>query len=144
MISIDTNVLLRYLLQDDTEQSNKANKLMENSGNVLVTDIVLAETIWTLKGKKYDLQKDDISLVVEQLFKEPNVSFEDGQCVWNALNLYRETPAVKVGGKKKDVDFADVLILEKSRYVSATINESFDGLYTFDVAAQQMKGTKKL
>lgn len=144
MISIDTNVLLRYLLQDDKEQSALANKLMESKRNVLIKNIVLTEMIWALKGKKYKLQKPELIFVVEQLFKEPGVIFEDGQTVWNALNHYRETPEVKVGVKKKNVDFADVLILEKSKYISARKHDSFDGLYTFDVAAQGLKGTKKM
>lgn len=144
MIAIDTNVLLRYLLQDDMEQSPLANKLLGSKKTVLITDVVLTETIWTLKGKKYRLKKEDILTVIEQIFKEPNLTFEDGQTVWRALNNYRSAQAVKVGTKKKDVDFADVLILEKSKYESDRKKESFDGLYTFDVAAQQIKGFKKL
>ncbi len=51
MIAVDTNVLLRYLLWDD-EQATKADKLINGSTHVLITDFVLAETLWTLKGKK--------------------------------------------------------------------------------------------
>jgi len=48
MISIDTNVLFRYLLQDDEAQSKKANKLFLGQDKILITDIVLAETMWTV------------------------------------------------------------------------------------------------
>lgn len=143
MIAIDTNVLLRYLLQDDVRQSSKANQLIEGNNNVLVTDIVLAETIWTLKGKKYSLSKEDFLLVVEQLFKEPNIVFEDGQTVWRALNDFRNSSLIKVGSKKKDVDFSDALILEKAKYDCSRKNQTFDGLFSFDVAAQQIDGIKK-
>jgi predicted nucleic-acid-binding protein len=57
VIAIDTNVLLRYLLEDDPVQSVKAAKLIGGSEVVLVTDVVLVETIWTLKGRKYQLGK---------------------------------------------------------------------------------------
>ena len=53
MIAIDTNVLLRYLLWDNKTQAAKADKLINGSTRVLISDVVLAETLWTLKGKKY-------------------------------------------------------------------------------------------
>jgi predicted nucleic-acid-binding protein len=140
VISIDTNVLLRYLLQDDKEQAALANKLIDGEKKVLVTDIVLTETIWTLKGKKYKLKKENILRIIEQLFKEPNLTFEDAQTVWRVLNIFRGAQTVKIEAKKKEVDFADVLILEKSKYVIARKQKSFDGLYSFDVAAQQITG----
>jgi len=143
MIAIDTNVLLRYLLQDEKKQSAKADKLINGSRKVLVTDVVLVETIWTLKGKKYKLSKDDLLLVIDGLFKEPNITFEDGQTVWRAYNAIRGSKPVKVGAKKKDADFADALILEKSKYVASNTGESFGGLYTFDAAAQQFDNVNK-
>jgi len=143
VIAIDTNVLLRYLLQDDEIQSKKATKLIAGGNKVLITDVVLTEAIWTLKGKKYKLSKEQLLLVVNQLFKEPNICFEDGQTIWRALNVYRQTQPVKVGSKKKDADFPDALILEKSKTVAVNENEIHEGLYTFDLAAQQIDGTKK-
>ena len=143
MIAIDTNVLLRYLLQDDKKQSAKADKLITGSKKVLVTDVVLVETIWTLKGKRYKLAKDDLLLVIDGLFKEPNITFEDGQTVWRAYNALRESTPVKVGTKKKDADFADVLILEKSKYAVTRKGRLFGGLYTFDTAAQQFDDVYK-
>lgn len=143
MIALDTNILLRYLLQDDNVQTSKANKLLSDTHKILVTDVVLSETIWTLKGKKYKLSKDDLLFVIDQLFKEPNLVFEDGQTVWRALNVFRITQPVKVGTKKKDADFADTLILEKAKYDTARKGDSFNGLYSFDVAAQQIKDIVK-
>lgn len=142
MISIDTNVLLRYLLQDNEEQASLANKLLGGKKKVLITDVVLTEMIWTLKGKKYKLNKKELLTIIEQLFKEPNITFEDGHTVWRSLNNLRGIQAVEIDHKKKDVDFADVLILEKSKYDCARKGEIFHGLYTFDVAAQQISGVK--
>ena len=50
MIAVDTNVLLRYILQDDVEQANKAASLIKKNSVVLITDVTLVETAWTLKG----------------------------------------------------------------------------------------------
>ncbi|PIE41509.1 MAG: PIN domain nuclease, partial [Gammaproteobacteria bacterium] len=64
MIAIDTNVLLRYLLQDDKAQAAKANLLIRDAEAILITDVVLTETIWTLKGKRYNLSKEQIIDVI--------------------------------------------------------------------------------
>ncbi|HHI92808.1 MAG TPA: PIN domain-containing protein [Gammaproteobacteria bacterium] len=138
MIAIDTNVLLRYLLDDDVEQSSKANHLIANKGKVLITDAVLVETIWTLRGKKYQLNKSALVNVVQALFQEPNIRFENGQVVWMALNDYINVKAVK----GKEADFADALIVNKARYISENQGYSFDGSYTFDRAAQKIPGAK--
>ena len=95
MIAIDTNVLLRYLLWDDNDEASKAERLINVSAPVLITDVVLAETIWTLQGKKYRLDKAAAVAVVNSLFAEPNIRFEDDQTVWRTLHDYRQ--AVVVG-----------------------------------------------
>ena len=57
MIAIDTNVLLRYLLDDDDKQSLISKVLINGEHKVLVTDVVLTETVWVLKGKRYQVSK---------------------------------------------------------------------------------------
>ena len=143
MIAIDTNILLRYLLQDDNKQAQKASSLIMGRERVLVTDIVLVETLWTLKGKKYNAGKEDLQRVVDNLFKEPNIEFEDSQTIWRALYQFRNSRAVRVGSRKKDVDFADILILEKSRFDCNQKSKAFKAMYSFDVAAQQIDGIEE-
>ncbi len=143
MIAIDTNVLLRYLLDDDKTQSRKAAAIILGNTPVLVTDVVLVETIWTLKGKRYNLDKNAIIEVIHSLFEEPNIVFESGQTVWRSVNDFKNAKTVKSGGKWKEADFSDALIVNKSRHVAGESSVSFDGVYTFDVAAQQIPGTKK-
>lgn len=138
MIAIDTNVLLRYLLDDDVEQSAKANHLITNKGRVLITDAVLVETIWTLRGKKYRLDKSAQVNVVQALFQEQNICFENGQVVWMALNDYRNAKGVN----GKEADFADALIVNKARYISESQGCSFEGVYTFDRTAQKIPGAR--
>lgn len=133
MIAIDTNVLLRYLLNDDAMQAGMAASLIKGSDIVLITDVVLVETLWTLSGKKYRLNKDQLAGVVHALFEEPNIRFEDGLTVWTALNDYR---------KSDRTDFADFLIINKARAVAKAEGDSFSGSYTFDKAAQKLKGAK--
>ncbi len=138
MIAIDTNVLLRYLLNDDKNQATSAEQLINGKDAVLVTDVVLVETIWTLKGKKYQLEKADLVTVIRALFKEPNIRFENGQVVWLALHDYRNAQAVN----GKMADFSDALIVNKSKFIASEKSVELNGVYTFDVAAQQLPGTK--
>ena len=141
MIAIDTNVLLRYLLRDNKMQAAKADKLINGSTPVLITDVVLAETLWTLKGNKYSLDKTAMIDVLHSLFKEPNICFEDGQTVWRALNDYRQAKPVGAGNKKKEADFSDALIVNKAKFYATEKGESLNGVYTFDRAAQLIPGT---
>ena len=141
MIAIDTNVLLRYLLQDDPKQSKRAAQLIFGSRKVLVLDIVLVETVWTLAGKKYGLSRDDSVKVINALFEEPNIVFENAQVVWRALSDYRNAKPVKVGGRNKVADFADTLIVSKARQYAKSLGSELAGVATFDQAAQTLEGT---
>lgn len=133
MIAVDTNVLLRYLLNDDAVQADMAASLIKGGDVVLITDVVLAETLWTLSGKKYRLNKDQLAGVVHALFEEPNVRFEDGSAVWMALSDYLESDGA---------DFADALIINKARAVAKAQGGPFSGSYTFDKAAQKLQGAR--
>ena len=144
MIAIDTNVLLRYLLDDDKAQSAKAQKLIRQHERILLTDAILVETIWTLTGKRYNLDKDDICQVVTHLFEEPALCFEDNQTVWRALCDFRNAKPVKVGRKRKAADFADAFIVNKSRWVAENAGHLFQGLYSFDAAAGKLSDVKAL
>lgn len=141
MIAIDTNVLLRYLLRDDKTQSRKAALLITGTMPVLVTDVVLVETIWVLAGKRYRLERDAVAGVISALFEEPNIVFEDGQTVWRALNDYKKARPVKVSGKKKSADFPDALIVNKAMRQAREWRKPLRGVYTFDVAAREIPGT---
>lgn len=140
MIAIDTNVLLRYLLEDEVVQSNKATKLITGTEKVLVTDVVLTETIWTLKGKRYMLSRVDIVDVIHALFAESNIEFEDNQAVWCALKDYVNAPLI---ARKKQADFQDALIVNKAKQYGRIHNIEVSPIYTFDKAALEIDGTKQ-
>ena len=131
MIAIDTNVLLRYLLRDDEAQAERAYGLIHGNATVLVTDVVLAETIWTLMGRKFRAGKSDVISVIEALLNEPGIRFEDDQVVWRALQSYRDT----------DAGFSDALIVYKALNVAAAGGEVLDTVHTFDQAARQLPHT---
>lgn len=137
MIAIDTNVLLRYLLADDTDQYRKAKILMTSQAPVLITDVVLIEAIWTLAGKRYNLDKLSICNVVRSLVGDSVFVFEDSQVVWSSLCDYQESK--KVRGKV--LDFADAFIVNKSYSVAEKMGLKLMDFYSFDKAVSQLRGT---
>lgn len=143
MIAIDTNVLLRYLLEDNEQQSEKAKGLINGQHKVLITDVVLCETIWVLKGKRYQLPKDSIVDLIHALFAETNIQFEDAQTVWCALKDYANAAPIKVKGKTKQADFPDTLIINKARRYGEVNNIDVSAFYTFDKAALEIDGAKE-
>lgn len=130
MIAVDTNVLLRYLLRDDKEQAERSRHVFESAERILITDVVLAETLWTLTGNRYGAAKADLIAAVDKLLQEPNVRFEDDAVIWSALQAYRGT----------DAEFADALIVYKALKTASNDN-GLDAVYTFDSAALQLPKT---
>ena len=132
MIAIDTNVLIRRLVRDDAVQAAKADRLFDAQAEILVTDVVLAETVWTLAGKRYNVDKRSLVDVIMGLLREPNVLFESRQVIWSALNDFDEADRV---------DFADALIVNKARATADRNDRPYRGTYTFDKAVLALEGT---
>jgi predicted nucleic-acid-binding protein len=143
MIAVDTNVLLRRLLDDDPEQAERARRLFDRKENVLIPDVVLAETIWTLKGKRYKASKDDLVAMVMGLLEEPNVVFESRQAVWSAVNDYIDAPEVRTADGARTADLADALVVNKAKITAQRRGEDYGGTYTYDQAALALEGTKR-
>ena len=136
MIAIDTNVLLRYLLADDVAQHAKANAIIISQRPALITDVVLAETVWTLTGRRYNLDKAAVCAVVRCLISDAAFIFESAQVVWSSLCDYEEAKPVR----GKELDFVDLLIVNKSHFVAENKGTSLSAFYSFDKAVEQLKG----
>lgn len=128
MIAVDTNVLLRYLLKDEPAQAERARALFGNESGVLITDVVVAETVWTLLGRRYQADKAEVIVAIESLLEEPFVEFEDNRVIWRALQTYRET----------DAGFADALVVQKALSVALKNGRELQAMYTFDAAALEL------
>lgn len=137
MIAIDTNVLLRYLLNDDELQARKASKLITGKNFVFISHVVLAETVWTLAGKKYKVTPKDIHGAISTLFSDENIVIQEQEVVWRALVDYNK---YRVEQNEK-VDFPDILIFHTGQDAAVQYDEPFDGFYTFDAAAHCLPGT---
>ena len=79
MIGIDTNILLRLWLDDDPAQNKRIDALLAEHGStpesLLVTDVVLAEAVWTLRSA-FDQDKGAQLLAVRSLLEETAFAFD--------------------------------------------------------------------
>ncbi|MBK7050434.1 MAG: type II toxin-antitoxin system VapC family toxin [Rhodoferax sp.] len=126
MIGLDTNVLVRYIMQDDPKQSAKASKLIEsldgnNQGYITMVSVV--ELYWVLTSS-YELSGQQVGQALEAILRTKQFLVERADQVMRALRVFGEGRA----------DFADCLI-ERSA-AGAGCNQTM----TFDVGASKFAG----
>jgi predicted nucleic-acid-binding protein len=103
MIGLDTNILVRYLAQDDPVQSPKAREILERrlteKDPGFVSVVAMVETVWVL-DRAYGLSSQEISAAVERMLQTDVLMVENEQEVFTAM------VALKWG----EGSFADALI----------------------------------
>jgi predicted nucleic-acid-binding protein len=93
MIGLDTNVLVRYLTQDDPIQSLKATEIIErrlteeNPGFVSI--VAMVETVWVL-DRAYGLAAHEIAAAVEGMLQADVLVVENEQQVFTAMIALKE------------------------------------------------------
>lgn len=102
MIGLDTNVLVRYIMQDDPRQSAKASKLIESvtveePGFVPVVAVV--ELVWVLESS-FGLARTQVAQALDALLRTKQLILDQAEQVSKALRAFSAGPA----------DFADCLI----------------------------------
>jgi predicted nucleic-acid-binding protein len=121
---IDTNVIIRYLVQDDEHQSAVATHFIETHCTAdqpcLIGHITLCELAWVLESS-YEQTRKQIADVIENLLQVGQLQVASPEVVWRALADY----------KKSAADFPDHLL--------ARVNElaGCDSTVTFDKKASK-------
>lgn len=118
MIGLDTNVLVRYVAQDDPKQSPKATILIESltvdePGYVNIVSVV--ELVWVLSGC-YGSTKTEICEVLEVLLRTKEILVDRADIVWKAVRLYKDGKA----------GFADCLIERSAHDAGCSHTATFD------------------
>lgn len=119
MIGLDTNVLVRYLVEDDASQSRRATKLLEEAiardDQLFISDIVMCEMVWVLSSA-YRFSRTEIVDALACLFRAKSVVFDSTDRLARSLNAYQ----------KGTGDFADYMIRELARAAAAETVATFD------------------
>jgi predicted nucleic-acid-binding protein len=119
VIGLDTNVIVRYLAQDDPRQSAAATRLMEGSlsgeERGFVSVVTLAEVVWVMSSN-YRATRAAIADIVEGLLTTPQLAIERADVIWRALRAYRDSKA----------DFSDAVIVELGLEAGCTKTVTFD------------------
>ena len=127
MIGLDTNIVVRYLTQDDREQSAKATELIEHrlteQDPGFISVVAIVETVWVL-DRAYGLDAQKIAGAIERILQVDVLTVENEQEVFTALVALRQG----IGS------FADALIAELGSRAGCRHT------LTFDQKALRLKG----
>lgn len=131
MIAVDTNVLVRYITNDDKEQFILAETLLDNYAgqekSIFINNIVLCELVWVL-SKAYKYKKDQILKTIKLLLSSIEFKFENHELAFLAAIEYETAEA----------DFSDILIGLVNHNIGCSTT------YSFDQNALKSKYFKKL
>ena len=118
-VVIDTNLLVRYLTDDEPQKAKAVDALLNSAGKgeikILIPSIVIAELVWVLESF-YKMTADDITGLVEAILNTPGVDTQDKSVIKASLKLYRS----------KKIDLIDAWIIEFAKFKGP------NRIYTFD------------
>jgi predicted nucleic-acid-binding protein len=130
MIGLDTNVLVRYLVQDDPAQAKKASALIDRAAAqdsaMFINHVVICELAWVL-GRGYGYAKTDLAELIEKMLLGRQFEIEKKDLVWAALTDFKASPA----------DFADCLI------GVTNVMAGCESTLTFDRSAASLRAFKQ-
>jgi predicted nucleic-acid-binding protein len=118
MIGLDTNVLVRYIAQDDTKQSAIANDLIQTltvDAPGFITQVALVELVWVMQ-RCYQTDRQALYTILDMLLRTPELMVENAEAALKALHVFGKTNA----------DFSDCLIAQCAQMAGCAYTVSFD------------------
>ena len=119
MIALDTNLLVRLLIQDDASQARAVERLFirarRDRTQLFVADVVLCELVWVL-SRRAKQSRAGIADALEQLLNSETIMVSDSGVARRALAAYRAGSG----------DFADYLVREQALAAGASEVVTFD------------------
>ena len=118
MIALDTNVLVRFLTQDDDDQFQVAADLIEGCTRDVpgyVCREVMIELVWVLE-RAYKYSREEIADALLSIVTASQLSVENAQDIASIVNLYRD----------EGYDFADLMIRQAAQRTENRVLKTFD------------------
>jgi len=119
VIGIDTNVLVRYIAQDNATQSARATRLLEQECSPttpgFIGVVVLLELVWVSEGC-YEASRAEIANIVRRILSIRQLVVQEAEIGWKALRLFESSKA----------DFADCLVERMAAAAGCTVVMTVD------------------
>lgn len=119
MIGLDTNIWIRYIVQDDIQQALLATDLIEKQCTIenpaFINEITLCEIVWVLK-RAYRYDKTVILTILKQLLSTNEIYISSHTEAWLAYADY------EIG----NADFSDYFIAQINKKAGCPVTFSFD------------------
>jgi predicted nucleic-acid-binding protein len=118
MIGLDTNVLVRYIMQDDLKLSPLATRLVESrsvESRGFIPLVSVVELFWVMSSA-YELDRGQLIAALEGLLRTKEFVVERAEIVWKALRIFQTA----------NVDFADCLIERSAAAAGCERTMTFD------------------
>jgi predicted nucleic acid-binding protein len=112
---LDTNVLVRHLTGDPPDLAARATAYLRNERNLLLADLVAAETVYVLESS-YEAPRDQVAQAVRSL-----IAFDSVVCVDPAL-LLRAVEVYEIDR----IDFAQAYLVASAESTGVGKVASFD------------------
>lgn len=119
MIGLDTNVLVRYLTQDDAAQARRADAVIASAvargQRCVIGPVVLCELVWVLRDA-YDTPKETLLATLDHILTTQQFEIIEKDRIREAVEAYRDGRA----------DFADYVIGAANRHAGCVETVTFD------------------
>jgi predicted nucleic-acid-binding protein len=118
VIGLDTNILVRYIMQDDVKQSALATRIVESltaDSPGYIPLVAIVELAWVLSSA-YELSRSQLTEAFEALLRTKELVVERGETVWKGLRLFQRSTG----------DFADCLIVCSAESAGCAKTMTFD------------------
>ena len=122
MVGLDSNVIVRYLAQDDPKQSALASRFIERKLTAahpgFISLVVLVETCWVLRSL-FSVDEDELVSTLQDMLNTAQFHFERRDVVMAAIGQREVSQGRKAG-------FADLLIAQLAKAAGCTHTVTFD------------------
>lgn len=123
MIALDTNVVVRLLVDDDPAQTRRARKRLEGV-TALIVPTVLLETEWVLRGA-YQIDRTGIAGSIRRLLGLPAIAASNAEAIAQALEWFEsgldfaDALHLALAGEAEEFVTFDARLVKRARRISA-------------------------
>ena len=122
---VDTNVLIRHLTGDPVEMATRATSYLRTETELLVTDLVVAETVYVLESF-YETPREQVAVALRSLIALASVETVDSALLLRALEVY----------EIDRIDFAEAYLVASAESTGvnriASFDQSIDRVHTVE------------